>query len=163
MFHVYKSFSLNRPSEPIQSISRFVRLSVRVSVCLSVCVFTFEVPFKRLFAPTSRSRMSNIFRASETLGKSNGKKWSHIWTFLFENCQKWSRKKSFFFADFAGLFQWGGYITTWAVILRYEAVILVWCGFWGILGPPSYGSGATIRIDREIQCLPYAGFLLIVV
>ena len=33
------------------SISRNVRLCVRVSVCLCVCVFTFEVPFKRLFAP----------------------------------------------------------------------------------------------------------------
>ena len=57
------------------------------SVCLwcvcgvSVRLFTFEVPFKRLFAPTSRSRMSNIFRDSESLGKSNGKKWSHILTF----------------------------------------------------------------------------------
>ena len=28
-----------------------------------------EVPFKGLFAPTSRSRMSNIFRDSESLGK----------------------------------------------------------------------------------------------
>ena len=34
-------------------------------------------------------------------------------------------------------------------------------GFWGILGPPSYGIGATIRIGREIQCLPYAGFFLV--
>ena len=48
------------------------------SVCLFVCLFTFEVPFKRLFAPTSRSRMSNIIRDSESLGKSNGKKWSQI-------------------------------------------------------------------------------------
>ena len=32
------------------------------SVRPSVCVFTFEVPFKRLFAPTSKSRISNIFR-----------------------------------------------------------------------------------------------------
>ena len=55
--------------------------SVRLSVRLSVCLFTFEVPFKRLFAPTSRSRMSNSFRDSEFLGKSNGKKWSNIWTF----------------------------------------------------------------------------------
>ena len=31
-------------------------------------------------------------------------------------------------------------------------------GFWGILGPPSYGIGATIRIGREMLCLPYAGF-----
>ena len=42
------------------SISQNVRLSVR----LSVCVFTFEVQFKRLFAPTSQGRMSNIFRDS---------------------------------------------------------------------------------------------------
>ena len=45
------------PSGPMLSISRNVRLSVH----LSVHVFTSEVPFKRLFAPTSRSRMSNIF------------------------------------------------------------------------------------------------------
>ena len=49
-----------------------------LSVCLSVFVFTFKVPFKRLFAPTSQNRMSNIFRDSESLGKSNGKKWSQI-------------------------------------------------------------------------------------
>ena len=54
----------------------------------SVCVFTFEVPFKSLFAPTSRSRMSNIFRDPESLGKSNGKKWSQIGTFLFGSCLK---------------------------------------------------------------------------
>ena len=52
--------------------------SICPSVCLSVCLFTFEVPFKRLFAPTSRSRMSNIFRDSESLGKNHGKKWSQI-------------------------------------------------------------------------------------
>ena len=38
--------------------------------------------------------------------------------------------------------------------------MLVRCRFWGILGPPSYGIGATIRIGREIQCLPYTGFLM---
>ena len=65
------------------SISWFVCLSVRLSVRLSVCVFTFEVPFKCLFAPTSWSWMSNIFRDSESLGKSNVKMWSQIWTFLF--------------------------------------------------------------------------------
>ena len=31
---------------------------------------------------------------------------------------------------------------------------------WGILGPPSYGIGATIRIGQEMLCLPYAGFFL---
>ena len=57
---------------------------VRLSVRLSVRVFTFEVPFKRLFAPTSQSRMPNIFRDSESLGKTNGKKGSQIGTFFLE-------------------------------------------------------------------------------
>ena len=47
------------------------------SICPYVC-HTFEVPFNGLFAPTFRSQMSNIFRDSESLGKSNGKKWCHI-------------------------------------------------------------------------------------
>ena len=34
-------------------------------VCLFVCLFTFKVPFNGLFAPTSLSWMSNIFRDSE--------------------------------------------------------------------------------------------------
>ena len=31
-------------------------------------------------------------------------------------------------------------------------------GFWGILGPPYCGIGATMRIGQEMLCLPYAGF-----
>ena len=96
--YILLKFSKHRPSGPMLSISRNVRpSSIRLSVRLSVCLFTFEVPFKRLIAPTSRSRMSNIFRDSESLGKSNGTKWSNIWTFLFENCLKSPRKKKFFF------------------------------------------------------------------
>ena len=34
-------------------------------------------------------------------------------------------------------------------------------GFWGILDPPYCGIGATIRIGREMLCLPYAGFFLL--
>ena len=76
--------------------------SVCPCVRLSVCLFTFEVPFNGLFAPTSRSRMSNIFRDSESLGKSNGKKLSNIWIFLFGSGLKSPQKKKvFFFADFA--------------------------------------------------------------
>ena len=56
-------------SGPMLSISLNVRLRVRLSVCPSVRVFPFEVPFKRLFAPTCRIWMSNIFRDSESLGK----------------------------------------------------------------------------------------------
>ena len=42
------------------------------------CLLRFLVCFKGLFAPTSWSQMSNIFRDSESLGKSNGKRWSQI-------------------------------------------------------------------------------------
>ena len=50
--------------------------------------FRFSIFFTCLFAPISQSRMSNIFKDSESLGKSNVKKWSQIWTFLIENCLK---------------------------------------------------------------------------
>ena len=103
-FHFLGPFSKHLPSGPMLSISRNVRLCVRVfvcvsvwmSVCLFVCVFTFEVPLKRLFAPTSQSRMSNIFGDSESLGKSNGKKWPQIGTF----CQKLSKIAAQFFFFF---------------------------------------------------------------
>ena len=55
--------------------------------------------FKGLFAPTSPSRMSNNFRDSESLGKSNGKKWCQIWKlFLMKGVKSPRRKK--FFTDF---------------------------------------------------------------
>jgi hypothetical protein len=95
-------------------------------------LFRFLVFFNGLFAPTSQSQMSNIFRDSESLGKSNGKKWSNIWTFLFGSGLKFPCKKKVFF----------------------------FC--WFCLGPPSYGIGATIRIGREMLCLPYAGFFCII-
>ena len=57
-FLSYAGFSKHRPSGPMLSIS----WNVRLSVCPSVRLFTFKVPYKRLFAPTSRSTMSNIFR-----------------------------------------------------------------------------------------------------
>ena len=47
-------FSLNRPSGPIQSISRDVRLSV----CMYVP--SCEVPFKRLFAPIYEGHRLNF-------------------------------------------------------------------------------------------------------
>ena len=73
-----------------------------LSVCLSVCLFTFEVPFKRLFAPTSQSQMSNILRDSESLGK----KWKAVVSNLNIFVCKWSKiaaqiKVWFFLADFA--------------------------------------------------------------
>ena len=68
-----------------------------LSVWLYVRVFTFEVPFKHLFALIYQSQMSTIFRDSESLGKSNGKKWSHIWNFSLKVVLKSPRQKRFFF------------------------------------------------------------------
>ena len=45
--------------------------------------FYLFTPFNRLFPPHFPSLMSKLFRFSESLEKSNGKKWSQIWTFLF--------------------------------------------------------------------------------
>ena len=67
---------------------------VHMFVCLSVCVFTFEVLFKRLLAPTSISWMSNIFRDSKSLGRSNGKKWSQNW----KNTNKGCKMAAYFFS-----------------------------------------------------------------
>ena len=61
-----------------------------------VCVFTFEVPFKCLFARTSKSRMSNIFRDSESLGKvieKSGLIFERFCLKIVKNCRA---KKSFF-------------------------------------------------------------------
>ena len=50
---------------------------VAMSVYVFICLSPFHVlHFEAYFAPTSRSRMTNIFRDSESLGKSAGKKWS---------------------------------------------------------------------------------------
>ena len=84
-----------------RSICPYVCLSVCLSVCLCVCAFTFELPFKRLFAPTSQSRMSNIFRDFESLGKSNGKKYSELKN-TNKGC-KIAAQKRFFWANL-GLF-----------------------------------------------------------
>ena len=74
-------------------------VSVSLSVCLSVCLFTFEVPFKGLFAPNSRSPMSKIFRDLESLGKINEKKWSQIWKLLLIKDVKSPLKKRYFLGN----------------------------------------------------------------
>ena len=154
------------------SISRIVHMCV----CLCVCLFTFEVQFKCLFAPTSWSWMSKKFRYQESLGKSNEKKWSQIWTFLLGSGQR--KKKLVFCADFAiqNMVETtlpDGLETSGQRVYRYFGISLDifeflpfgWSFlffkkivFFAILGPPYCGIGATIRIGREILCLQYAGF-----
>ena len=43
--------------------------------------------------------------------------------------------------------------------MHFGLFIFVFLSGFGILGPPYYGIGATIRIGRDMLCLPYAGFL----
>ena len=52
-------------------------------------------PLNGLFASVSQSPMSKLFKCSESLGKSNGKKWSQIWTFLLTNGVKLPRRNFF--------------------------------------------------------------------
>ena len=72
-----------------------------VCVRLFVPVFTYEVPFQRLFAPPSQSRMSKNFRGSKSFGKSIGKKRSQIWKLLLIKGVKSQREKK---SLFNGLF-----------------------------------------------------------
>ena len=127
-------FSKHRPSAPMLSISQFVQRFV----CLCVCVFTFKVPIKCLFAPTSQSQMSKILRDLESLGKSGERKCFHIWK-LFQI----KDVKSLHFLGWI-LQQSGGYTTRIRKLLT---------GF-------GFGFGATIRIGREILCLRNFGFFV---
>ena len=88
-------------------------------------------PFKCLFAPTFRIPMSKLVRFSESLGKTYGKEGSQIWILLLLKGVKLLPKKK--------------------VLFSINFALLA--GFFGI--------GPTIRINREILCLPYAGFLYV--
>ena len=69
-----------------------------ISSLFLFCVFVCPSHFVHgLFAPISQSPMSKLFRYSESLGKSNWKKWSQIWTFFLKNGVKMPRQKKFFF------------------------------------------------------------------
>ena len=84
-------FSSNRPTGPIRSSSR----DVRVSVCQFVPFHV--VYFEAYFAPTSQSRKSKNFRDSESLGE---KCWKEVVSELL-GCGLKSPRKKTLFADFA--------------------------------------------------------------
>ena len=66
---------------------------------------------RHLLTPSwHRSLMS---RDSESLGKSNGKKWSKIWTFLFGSGLKSPRKKKLFFCWFCLTKHVGNHASRW--------------------------------------------------
>ena len=62
---------------------------------LFVCLFLCLTLFNSLFSPTSRRPISKLFRFSESLWKSNGKKWSQIWPLLLIQCAKLRQQKKF--------------------------------------------------------------------
>ena len=57
-----------------QSIGPLGRCFLSQNVRLCVCLCVRHTPFNGLFAPISQSPMYKLFRDSESLGKSNGKK-----------------------------------------------------------------------------------------
>ena len=76
-----------------------------MSVRLSVCLLTFEVPFKRLFAPTFQSSISKLFRFLESLGKNDGnKRFQILKTFAHKGCKIAMTKKFFLNIFFLHLF-----------------------------------------------------------
>ena len=118
------------------------------SVCLCVCLSVCSLLRYRLtvfLPPTSQSWMSNIFRDSGSLGKSNGKKWSNIWTFLFGSGNPasrwirdlWSKGVSLTFGMSLDVFE---FLRFWWFFLFFKKV---W--FLGILGPPGNHASRWIR------------------
>ena len=106
--------------------------NVRLSVCPCVCVFTFEVPFKRLFAPTSRSRMSNIFRDSESLGKvmeRSALRFEHFCLKIVKN----RRAKKVFFLRILPTKDGGNHAFRWIRDLWSKGVSLILAYFYTFL------------------------------
>ena len=79
---VENQFSKQRPSRPMLSISRNVRLCVRLSVCLSVCSL-LRYRLTVFLPPLPKVGCTIFLEIQNHWGKSNGKKWSNMWTFLF--------------------------------------------------------------------------------
>ena len=102
-------FSKHRPSGPMLSISRNVCPSVRLYVCPSVCVCVCSLLRYRL--PVFLPPLPIFLEIRNPWGKSNGKKWSQIRTFLFENFLKSPRKKKFFSLLFSVFFVFRSFLT----------------------------------------------------
>ena len=99
---------ISRAFHRIGPLGRFDLVVAMSVVCMCACV---SVPFRVVyfeayFSPTSQSCMSKIFRDSESLGKSAGKKWSQNSTFLLGSGLKSPRKKSLCFSTFALQIWW---------------------------------------------------------
>ena len=99
-FQVFKNFFFLPLFQALALWVNAFDRSICPYLCLSVCLCVCEVPFEHLFAPTSRSQMSKKSTDKESLGKSNGKKWSQIWTFTNKWCKIAAQKKVCFLTNF---------------------------------------------------------------
>ena len=73
------------------SISRFVRPCM--CVCLFVHRFTFEVPFKGIFASTSQSQMSKILEIQNSWKKLMERIGLTFETFIHKRCKITAKKE----------------------------------------------------------------------
>ena len=97
---------------------------VCVSVCLSVCSL-LRYRLTVFLAPLPKVGCQIFFRDSESLGKSNWKKWSIIWTFLFGSGLKSPRKKKGFFCWFCLTKHGGNHTSQWIRDLWSKGVSLI--------------------------------------
>ena len=122
---LHMQFSKHQPSGPMLSISRNVLLSVCPSGCLSVCVFTFDLPFKHLFAPASRSQMSHIFKDLDPWRKvmvRNGLRFEHFCLKIVKN----RRPNKVFFCCWFCLTKYGvNHASQWIRDLWLKSVTLI--------------------------------------
>ena len=117
-------FSKHRPSGPMLSISRNVCLSVCPSVRLFVCSL-LRYRLNVFLPPLPEVGCPIFFRDSESLGKSNGKKWSQIWRFLFGSGLKLPRQKNLDFCWFCLTKHGGNHIFRWIRDLWWKGVSLI--------------------------------------
>ena len=115
----------------VSDLKTYAHKRSKIIAWISFYLFT---TFKRLFAPTSQSPMSRLFRISESLGKSNGKKWSQIERLLLikgvKSLRRNKREKKIS-ANFALLAEFFWYWCYYLYWLR-EALSPV-CGFFILL------------------------------
>ena len=116
-------FSKHRPSGPLLSISRNVRLCVRLSVCLSVHLL-LRYHLTVFLPPLPKVGCQIFLEIRNPWGKSNGKKWSNIWTFVW----KWlknRRKKKVVFCWFCLTKHGGNHASRWIRDLWSKGVSLI--------------------------------------
>ena len=146
----------------------------------------FKIMIQTSFCPPSRSLMSKLFRFSESLGKSNAKKWSEIWKLLLIKSVKSPRRKKLFMDVFffficslwspLSKIQCPNFLDfkiPWEKVMKKVASdlkLLLSKGvklkrdflfdFFGDFFLNFFGIGASYHIGREMLSLLYAGFLL---